>query len=63
MDKMNIIVVEDDQSINELIRYNLERSGFAAEGIANGMDAVHLIERRLPSLVLLDIMLPGLDGL
>lgn len=62
MDKKSVVVVEDDQSINELIRYNLEREGFLAEGIANGLDAVHFIEQRLPSLVLLDLMLPGLDG-
>ncbi len=62
MDKKSVVVVEDDQSINELIRYNLERDGFSAEGIANGLDAVSFIEQRLPSLVLLDIMLPGLDG-
>lgn len=62
MDKKLVVVVEDDQSINELIRYNLERDGFMAEGVANGLDAVQLIEQRLPALILLDIMLPGLDG-
>ncbi len=62
MNKPHIIVVEDDVSINELIRYNLEREGFAAEGVFNGSDAVRLIEQKSPQLVLLDIMLPGLDG-
>ncbi len=62
MDKRKIIVIEDDHSINELIRYNLEREGFEAEGVANGLDAVLMVEQRLPALVLLDIMLPGLDG-
>ena len=62
MPKPVIVVVEDDKSINELIRYNLEREGFAAEAAYNGFDALRLVETQLPSLVLLDIMLPGLDG-
>jgi len=62
MAKQLIVVVEDDKSINELIRYNLERDGFLAEGAFNGLDALRLIETKLPTLVLLDIMLPGLDG-
>jgi two-component system phosphate regulon response regulator PhoB len=62
MAKQSIVVVEDDKSINELIRYNLEREGFAAEAVFNGLDAVRLIEAKIPDLVLLDIMLPGIDG-
>ncbi|MBF0386366.1 MAG: response regulator transcription factor [Candidatus Omnitrophica bacterium] len=62
MIKKSVVVIEDDQSINELIRFNLEKDGFLAEGLANGLDAVSFIEQRLPALILLDIMLPGLDG-
>lgn len=62
MNKPLVVVVEDDLSINELIRYNLEREGFSAEGVYNGLDAVRIIEQKQPQLVLLDIMLPGMDG-
>lgn len=57
-----VVVIEDDQSINELICYNLTRAGFLAEGVYNGFDALRVIEQKKPALVLLDIMLPAMDG-
>jgi two-component system phosphate regulon response regulator PhoB len=61
--KKEIFIVEDEESIQELIRYNLTREGFAVASAADGEDAVKAIPRKLPDLVLLDLMLPGLDGL
>jgi two-component system phosphate regulon response regulator PhoB len=62
MSKSRIVVVEDDPSINELICYNLEREGYDVVGIDNAHDALAVISTQRPCLVLLDIMLPGIDG-
>ena len=58
-----IYLVEDDASIRELVAYALNNSGFEAEGFAAPADFWKAMERRRPQLVLLDIMLPGEDGL
>ena len=63
MTKKEIFVVEDEEGILELLRYNLTREGFAVSSAADGEDAVAAIPRKLPDLILLDLMLPGLDGL
>ncbi len=63
MTKKDIFVVEDEEGILELLRYNLTREGFAVASAANGEEAVNAIPRKLPDLILLDLMLPGLDGL
>jgi len=61
---MNLIyVVEDDESIRELVCYALQSSGFASMGFDSSKKLWPAIEKELPSLVLLDIMLPGEDGL
>jgi len=61
--KKEIFVVEDEEGILELLRYHLTREGFAVSSAADGEDAVTAIPRKLPDLILLDLMLPGLDGL
>ena len=58
-----IYLVEDDASIRELEAYALNNSGFEAEGFAAPADFWKAMEHRRPQLVLLDIMLPGEDGL
>jgi phosphate regulon transcriptional regulator PhoB len=58
-----IIVVEDEAEIRELIRYNLEREGFTVEEEGDGAAALSRIRRRVPDLVVLDLMLPGMSGL
>ena len=58
-----IYCVEDDASIRELVVYTLQASGFDAQGFADGSAFAAALEQRLPELVLLDIMLPGEDGL
>ena len=58
-----IYLVEDDASIRELVAYALNNSGFEAEGFAAPADFWKAMEYRRPQLVLLDIMLPGEDGL
>jgi two-component system phosphate regulon response regulator PhoB len=61
--KTRILVVEDDQSISELICYNLQREGYETRPVLRG-DAVGVaVVQFAPDLILLDLMLPGLDGL
>ncbi|MDR2747849.1 MAG: response regulator transcription factor [Treponema sp.] len=58
-----VYLVEDDASIRELVIYTLQNTGFEARGFAGGEDFWQCLRERLPSLVILDIMLPGEDGL
>lgn len=58
-----IYLVEDDDSILELVLYTLHTTGFEAEGFRNAADFWQALEKELPQLVLLDIMLPDEDGL
>ncbi len=60
---MNILMVEDDEDIAELVAYNLERQGWTTQLIHNGSEGLRAIRENLPDLVILDIMLPGMDGL
>lgn len=60
---MKIYLVEDDNSIRDLVEYTLNNSGFQAVGFPSGNEFWKAVEAELPSLVLLDIMLPGEDGL
>ena len=57
-----ILVVDDEDHIVELISYNLINSGYTVLTANNGLDAVSIIKNERPNLVLLDLMLPGLDG-
>lgn len=58
-----IFVVEDEQDLQDLLRYNLSREGYRVDCAATGEDAIRQIRSDPPDLVLLDLMLPGMDGL
>ncbi|MBN2381793.1 response regulator transcription factor [bacterium] len=58
-----IVVVEDEESIIVLLTYNLTRNGYQVNAITSGEEALKSIRSEPPDLVLLDLMLPGLDGL
>lgn len=58
-----ILVVDDEVSIRELIKFNLEKAGFSVLESGNGADALQLVKSQKPELVVLDLMLPGLDGI
>ena len=58
-----IYCVEDDESIRELMLYTLRASGFEAEGFPTGTGLFQALEQVVPQLILLDIMLPEMDGL
>ncbi len=59
----NILVVEDEVDIQEIVSYNLEKAGFTVAAVDSGEAALELIRNELPDLVVLDVMLPGMDGL
>ena len=61
--RWRVLVVEDEADIRELVRYNIEREGFAVEEAADGPQALEKIARRRPDLIVLDLMLPGMPGL
>ena len=61
-DKQTILVVDDDPNIAQLVRLYLEKEGFAVSIQTRGDEAVSAFQKNPPSLMLLDIMLPGLDG-
>lgn len=58
-----ILAVDDEQNILELIRYNLEKDGYLVLTASDGEKALALAQREKPDLILLDVMLPNLDGL
>jgi len=58
-----ILVVEDEDDIQELVRYNLEKEGYKVYCVATGERALKEVQTRKPDLVVLDLMLPGIDGL
>lgn len=61
--KYKIAVIEDDRDINELIAYNLQKEGYNVIRSLDGGQGLFLIQKERPDLVLLDLMLPGMDGL
>lgn len=57
-----IIVIEDDRTLAELVKYNLSREGFVVFTAADGVVGLELIRREKPDAVIMDVMLPGMDG-
>ena len=60
--KRTVLVVDDEKDITELISYNLTRHGYEVLNAFDGMEALEVAQRETPDLVLLDLMLPGLEG-
>jgi two-component system, OmpR family, alkaline phosphatase synthesis response regulator PhoP len=63
MTKETILVVEDEHDIQDLLKFNLERENYTVETVDTGEDALQLLKTRPASIILLDLMLPGMDGL
>jgi len=63
MAKAHILVVEDEEDILELVRYNLAREGYEVFCATSGEDGLKTARSKLPDLIVLDLMLPGVDGL
>ncbi|MBI4322316.1 MAG: response regulator transcription factor [Chloroflexi bacterium] len=62
MKRNSILVVDDDPHYVKLVRVNLELSGYRVLAARDGFDAISTVETRQPDLLILDVMMPGLDG-
>ncbi len=63
MQNKKITIIEDETDILELIRYNLDKEGYHVEGFVSGETGLAHVREKRPDLLLLDLMLPGMDGL
>lgn len=62
MNGQHILIVEDEADIRELLVFNLQREGYATLEAGDGLDGLEQARSRQPDLILLDVMLPGMDG-
>ncbi len=63
MAKPRVLVVDDEEDILELVRYNLAKEGYKVHCVATGEEALEAARHEVPDLIVLDLMLPGVDGL
>jgi len=63
MSAEKILVVDDDQDILELVEFNLQKEGFQVQTARNGKEAIGVARQMIPDLVLLDVMMPEMDGM
>lgn len=63
MSSRYVLIVEDEQDIRELVSYNMLKEGYQVAAVASGEEAIQAVKSRRPDVVLLDLMLPGIDGL
>ena len=63
MSQPHILIIEDEEHIVELIKFNLESNGYKVSYAFNGRDGIKRVEMEKPDLVLLDLMLPEIDGI
>lgn len=62
MAKQNVLVVDDQKNVRTILEFNLKRNGFEVITAEDGEEALLAAEKNLPALMLLDIMMPGIDG-
>ena len=60
--KIKILLVDDEPDILEFLSYNLKKEGYEVSTASNGNDAILIAEKEIPQLIILDVMMPGLDG-
>ncbi len=63
MSKETILIVDDEEDILELIKYNLKAEGYSILSATTGEQAIKLAKKQLPDIIVLDLMLPGIDGM
>ncbi|MCH2198542.1 MAG: response regulator transcription factor [Flavobacteriales bacterium] len=63
MDKAKILLVDDEQDIIDLVKYNLEKENFEVHTANNGKEAIRIARKVMPDLILLDVMMPEMDGM
>ncbi len=61
--RKKILVVDDEPDIIEILQYNLQKEGYITFSASNGVEAVELAKQKKPDLILLDVMLPDMDGI
>ena len=62
MTKNKILVVDDEKDILEFVSYNLSQEGYSVEVASNGIDAIEIASKIVPDLIILDVMMPEMDG-
>jgi two-component system alkaline phosphatase synthesis response regulator PhoP len=62
MHDTQILVVEDEEDILELVSFNLKKEGYKVKGVTSGEEALIEVRRKIPGLIILDLMLPGVNG-
>lgn len=62
MDQRSVLIIEDEQPIVEILKYNLEKEGYAVQAAYDGAEGLSLALSQNPDLILLDVMLPKMDG-
>src|SRR5436305_6496750 len=63
MSKGTVLVIDDEKDLIELVRYNLDKEGFDVVAAHDGTSGLEIATRHMPNLVVLDLMMPGMDGL
>ena len=61
--KYRILLVDDEEDIVEFLSYNLEKEGFNVVTAINGQEAIHKAKKELPDLIIMDVMMPVMDGM
>ncbi len=61
--KQKILIVDDEPDIIEFLKYNLKKEGYKVFSASNGIEAIEIASKKLPQLIILDLMMPGIDGL
>ncbi|MBU3658309.1 MAG: response regulator transcription factor [Flavobacteriales bacterium] len=59
----SILIVDDDEDIREILRYNLEKENHSIRTVENGIKCLEEVRKEKPDLILLDVMMPGMDGI
>ena len=63
MNPVHILIVDDEEDIRVLLQYNLQKEGYHVDAVADGMACMEFIQKQKPTLILLDVMMPVLDGI
>lgn len=63
MNPIHILIVDDEEDIRVLLQYNLQKEGYQVDAVADGLACMEFIQKQKPTLILLDVMMPVLDGI
>ncbi|MEY4286014.1 MAG: hypothetical protein RL511_87 [Bacteroidota bacterium] len=63
MNSVHILIVDDEEDIRLLLQYNLQKEGYKVDAVADGLACMEFIQEHKPNLILLDVMMPVLDGI